>query len=500
MPKIIRRIVACLVLAAMTFLFFGETDFALRYGGWLPEWQVVPAMLSLNLLALITLVLVTLLFGRVYCSVICPLGIYQDVVSWTSGIFRKKKRRFSYKKERKLLRWTVLGLFVLTLGSGLYSWAMLIDPYSAYGRMAVSLFAPLARVFIIEDTSAMGQSISWVVLGVAVGTFCAVTVCAWQGGRAYCNSVCPVGTVLGFFSRFALFRPMIDRSKCRHCGLCATQCKASCIDMKNGCVEMSRCVACMNCLSACRESALRLRPFWQDGLFGERKNGKRISPKEPNLSRRHFLCSSVRALGLTAVIAPMSAHAYGKGSLDSVKRHTAVVPAGARGVRDFFERCTGCQLCVANCPHGVLRPSDDWRTCLQPSLSYENGFCSPDCNICSQLCPTDAIRPVSVEEKPSIRIGYAVWEAERCLVLTEGRACGNCARHCPSGAIYMKSSDPKNPRSPRVPTMDAALCIGCGMCEYYCPAVPMRAMHVEGRPRHSLVGEPEEDEMFPPKA
>lgn len=487
MPKIFRRIVACFVLSLMTLLFCGADDTVRAYLAWLPEWQVVPAVLGLNLLVLIVLGMLTILLGRVYCSVICPLGIFQDVISWLSGRLGKVGRRFSYQREKKQMRWIALILFLSFFVAGLPSWAMLAEPYSAFGRMAANLFDPLVRL-IGAGNCAVGFGLGAFL--VAVITFCVVAVCAWSGGRVYCNSVCPVGTVLGVLSRFALFRPVIDRSKCIRCGRCASQCKASCLDYKNGCVEMNRCVVCLNCLASCREGAIALRPFWKAIRSEEISRGRTQSPQVSDPSRRHFLRMSVRAFVAVPVLTNRGGGSvFGNGVRGKASRHAAVLPAGAGNWSDFVARCTGCHLCVVNCPQGVLRPSDDWQMFMQPSLTYECGFCPPECNVCSQVCPTEAIHPVTVEEKSSVRVGRAVWTADRCLVLSEGRACGNCARHCPSGAIYMKLSDPNNPHSLRIPAVDDALCIGCGACEYYCLASPLRAMRVEGFEKHRVAGE-----------
>lgn len=487
MPKIFCRVVACLVFALMTLLFCGAGDAVRAYLAWLPEWQVVPAVLGLNLFVLIGLGVLTILLGRVYCSMICPLGIFQDVISWLSSRWGKVGRRFSYQREKKQMRWIALTSFLLLLSAGLPSWAMLAEPYSAFGRMVANLFAPLVRLIGAGD-GAVGFGFG--AFFVAVATFCVVAVCAWRGGRVYCNSVCPVGTVLGVLSRFALFRPVIDRSKCIRCGRCASQCKASCLDSKNGRIEMNRCVVCLNCLGSCREGAIALRPFWKAFRGEDVSRGRTQSSQVSDPSRRRFLRMSARAFVAAPVLANRGGKSvFGNGVRGKSSRHVIVLPAGARSRQDFAVRCTGCQLCVVNCPQGVLRPSDDWQMFMQPSLKYERGFCPPECNVCSQVCPTGAIHPVTVEEKSSVRVGRAVWDADRCLVLSEGRACGNCARHCPSGAIYMKLSDPNNPHSLRIPTVDDALCIGCGACEYYCLASPLSAMRVEGLEKHRVAGE-----------
>ncbi|MDE6085770.1 MAG: 4Fe-4S dicluster domain-containing protein, partial [Muribaculaceae bacterium] len=146
--------------------------------------------------------------------------------------------------------------------------------------------------------------------------------------------------------------------------------------------------------------------------------------------------------------------------------------------------CTGCQLCIAACPNGVLRPSSDPAHFMQPEVSYERGYCRPECTRCSEVCPTGAIHKITREEKTAISVGHAVTVRENCIPLTDGRPCGNCERHCPSGAITMVPSDKNNRDSLKIPVVDPNKCIGCGACENLCPARPLSAIYVEGNNRH----------------
>lgn len=114
--------------------------------------------------------------------------------------------------------------------------------------------------------------------------------------------------------------------------------------------------------------------------------------------------------------------------------------------RHFAQHCTACQLCVSVCPNQVLRPSGDLKHLMQPEMSYERGYCRPECAKCAEVCPTDAIHLADLTEKSSVQIGHAVWVAQNCIVNTDGVSCGNCARHCPTGAILMvpKDADDEN--------------------------------------------------------
>ena len=145
------------------------------------------------------------------------------------------------------------------------------------------------------------------------------------------------------------------------------------------------------------------------------------------------------------------------------------------------KHCTACQLCVSSCPNNVLRPSTDLMHFMQPTMSFERGYCRPECTRCSEVCPTGAIKPITREEKTAIHVGHAVWIKENCVVLTDGVSCGNCARHCPTGAIQMVDYE-----GHQVPAVDENKCIGCGACEHLCPARPFSAIYVEGNEMHII--------------
>ena len=169
---------------------------------------------------------------------------------------------------------------------------------------------------------------------------------------------------------------------------------------------------------------------------------------------------------------------------DKPERLTPLVPAGSLSLKNFSDHCVACQLCVSACPNHVLRPSTDLHTLMQPQMSYERGYCRPECTTCSEICPAGAIRPVSVEEKSSIQIGHAVINLALCVVNTADVKCGNCARHCPAGAIRMVRKDPADKDSLMIPTVNEERCIGCGACENLCPARQLTAILVEGHEVH----------------
>ena len=503
MLRKIRLTLAVLFFVAVTALFLDFTGTIHAWLGWTAKIQFLPALLAVNAGVVALLVLLTLLAGRVYCSVICPLGVMQDIVSWISGRRKKKKYRFSYSPEVKWLRYGVLGLFVIALIAGVGSFVALLAPYSSYGRIATNLFAPVYRwgnnllAYFAEraDSYAFYETEVWLkslpTFLIAAVTFVVLITLAWRNGRTYCNTICPVGTVLGFFSRFSLFRPVIDAEKCKNCSLCSRGCKAACIDYKNHRIDYSRCVACMDCIDTCKHDALRLEYRWKKtNKTATDKPAQTVTSEQIDTARRSFL-SATAVLAATSVVKAQEKKVDGGlAGIEDKKipvRATPIVPPGAWSARHFARHCTACQLCVSACPNNVLRPSTEPARLMQPEMSYERGYCRPECTHCSDVCPAGAIRPITIEEKSSARIGHAVWIRKNCIPLTDGVECGNCARHCPSGAILMVPSDSEDPNSVRIPVVNAERCIGCGACENLCPARPFSAIYGEGHTMHSAM-------------
>lgn len=495
MLKKIRLTLAVVFFVMTTLLFLDFTGTVHAWFGWMAKIQFLPAVLALNLGVVAFLVVLTLLVGRVYCSVICPMGVFQDVVSWISGRRKGKKNRFSYSPAISWLRYAVLVLFVVAMVAGFSSIAALVAPYSAYGRIASNLFAPLWQwgnnllAYVAErmDSYAFYETEVWLksipVFVVAAVTFVVVAVLAWRGGRTYCNTICPVGTVLGLLSKYSIFRPVIDAGKCTSCSLCSRRCKASCIDFKNHKIDYSRCVACMDCLDVCNKGAISFTGRQSANAVASKESKK---PAGVDSDRRAFLSVTATAVAAAALKAQEKKVDGGLAVIEDKKipeRQTHILPPGSWTASSFAQHCTACQLCVSVCPNQVLRPSTQLTKIMQPEMSYERGYCRPECTRCSDVCPTGAIKPITRADKSSIQIGHAVWIKKNCIPLTDGVECGNCARHCPAGAIAMIPSDSRNPESLKIPAVNVERCIGCGACENLCPARPFSAIYVEGHER-----------------
>ena len=505
MLRKLRIILAALFLTGITLLFIGIGQ---QWWGWMAKIQFLPSCLALNFMVTGGILLLTLLFGRIYCSVICPLGVFQDLALAIRQRIGKKSRKvhkFSFTPERKWLRYGMLALFIAALVAGMQVFVALIAPYSAYGRIVSSV------VGIGRD----GTPAALLIVGLV--TLVVMVALAATLGRAWCNNICPVGTVLGLVSRFSLFRPTIDKDKCVHCHSCGKKCKASCIDSGNMSIDGSRCVDCFDCIENCKVGAIRYRvsavstpsvPL-SGGRFepasgphdaadiapaahatlgnvrggtacggvGEADGSRGNIRSDMDEGRRNFIVTAAALTSAAAVgsAIPAAAKAAAEGS------GSRLVPFGAQGWKHFYDRCTACQLCVGNCPNHVLRPSTDLAHLMQPEMVFDRGYCRPECVKCSQTCPAGAILPITKDEKKSIHIGTARVDLDLCVVNTDEVNCGNCARHCPVGAIRMVK-DEKTGR--KVPAVFEMRCIGCGACEHLCPAKPVKAIRIEGLETH----------------
>lgn len=462
----------------------------------------MPALLSLNVVILLFLLILSLFFGRLYCSVICPLGVFQDVVAWKSRWFKKKGRsyRFEYTKPKNILRYTLLGLTILFFVFGSSLLVITLDPYSIFGRIISQIFQP---IFIWLNNSLSALLINngiYVIYGVpqhvvitlamilTVAFFVLVSAMAWIRGRLYCNTICPVGTMLGLLSRISLFRISIEKSACTQCSACEKRCKSQCIDSMAMEVDDSRCVSCFNCLSVCKKGGVK---------YSFRYAGKKESTPvaEVNKGRRIFMLTS------GAVVAALATAKAEKltGKKDEILSRKPIMPPGARDRDKFNTKCTGCQLCVSKCPMHVLQPAAleyGISGIMQPRLAFSTQvYCNQDCTICSEVCPTEALKKLTTEEKRVTQIGIAHFRKHLCVVNTDEKDCGACAEHCPTQAVHMITY--KNGLT--IPKVTADLCIGCGGCESICPVRPYQAIYVEGNPVQQKAKKPKDAQKFEKK-
>lgn len=423
--KIARTAAALAVLLLFTLAFSG-------FGGLLAlsaHLQFGPALASCfaafsagALATVLGIAILTLLFGRVYCSVLCPFGTLQELIALPL------RRRKTIVPNLPPLRYLIAGLVFGALAAGWAGGFLLLDPYSNFGRIIGAFlaggFIPLAVI---------------------------AALALWKR-RIFCTALCPVGTLLGLLAKLSLFRLRFT-SQCVKCGRCAAACPAGCIDPRSGRIDNERCLRCLNCIAVCGFH----------GLAFSRPEPQEV-PVDP--SRRAFLLHGgmlIAGLAAGAVLVRT-----GLSRLAELPRRFGILPPGAQDAERFAAKCTSCQLCTMNCPAKIIVPAPGGTGPV--SLDLNRGACRYDCNLCTQLCPTGALRPLTLPEKQRTKIAEAKFNPRNCIVFQEEEECGRCATACPVRAITLRGNGTPRP-------VNTELCIGCGACQEVCPA-PEKAMTV----------------------
>lgn len=505
--KKVRVIISLTFLLSISILFLDLT-FSLpeKFADYPLYLQFIPSLLkflSLGTLAaagFVFILILTLLFGRVYCSSVCPLGIMQDISNYLSQ--RIKKHKFHYQKPYTKTRYSFLIIAIIFLLSGFVFALNILDPYSNFGRIFSNIFQPLlvaannVIAFTLENLNLFWiypvefRGIHLFSLAFSIGVLGLVGWMSYKYGRLYCNTVCPVGTLLGFFSKFSLFKIAINEPNCKGCGVCEKVCKANCIEIDNKSIDFERCVSCFNCLTVCPTSGIE---------YKFRYSSKEKSITKIDVEKRDFVKkTAIYFVGASTILKAQNEIKVYKESTVPVIRESAVSPPGSVSIENFTDNCTACHLCVSACPTHVLRPSFleyGFLGMMQPRMDYKIGFCNYDCVICGDVCPSGAILPQQVEEKKLIQLGKATFVKDNCIVYSQGTDCGACAEHCPTKAVRMVLDPEVNRKAPKI---DEEICIGCGACEYACPTKPYKSIYVKSNPIHLAAKKPKEEKLEQP--
>jgi ferredoxin len=523
--KPLRVLISLLFLFGLSYIFVDFTrNIAAGIVNGFTYLQFIPSILKfINLLSwgsagFIFILALTLLLGRVYCSTICPLGIFQDISAWISKKFRIRNKVYRYTKPLNWLRYGFLALAILVFLLGSALTFNMLDPFSNFGKIFSDLFRPI-YAFLNNQLAAILESQKIYLMApvdlkplnilTLIFPILFLSLILWLSlsrARLYCNSVCPVGTFLGLVSRFSIYKIQFDKNTCNKCGKCSVACKSFCIDIKQQNVDFSRCVGCFNCLKVCPSASMII-------ASGRRKNA--IKSSLVDMDKRDFVAQSI-GLILSLTFLPRMARAgpdttkivhsivsksekdipkNKKPTIHPEKKNFPVSPPGSVSIAHFNETCTACHLCVTVCPTKVLKPSMleyGLIGCMQPHMNYHVAYCTFECTECTKVCPTGALLPMIVEKKKRNQMGKVIFEKENCIPYVEGTACGSCSEHCPTQAVKMITFDKG---SLTMPKTDQDLCIGCGACEEACPTRPYRAIWVDGNQEHQVSKKPAEEKI-----
>jgi ferredoxin len=451
-------------------------------------------LISISATGFIVILFLTMLFGRVYCSTICPVGTLQDLVSFVARKLEKEKHH-RHIRSFKTLHNGLLVVTAITALSGSMPLLNLLDPFSGFGRIMTNLARPIllaannALVFALESASiytlypVQVKVITFTSIAIPLLTVGVLLWMSYKHGRLYCNTICPVGAFLGLLSKVSMYRIAITEDNCIGCNLCERVCKGGCIDKKAKTVDVARCVGCYNCFTVCPTEGFDFRNAFA--------NASSSRSEKPDYKRREAIYNSwllvTGALGTTTVGTKKIIST--KDSTIVIVRTTPVAPPGALSIDHFTSRCTACHLCISACPSQVLSPAFleyGFAGIMQPRMDYQSGFCNYECTTCTQVCPSGAILPVGQEQKKLTQLGTAKFVKDNCIVYTEERECGACSEHCPTKAVRMVPY-----KHLVAPEMKEEFCVGCGACEYACPTKPFKAIYIEGKPVHAIAKKPE---------
>ena len=423
----------------------------------------------------------TALFGRWYCAVICPFGILQDALIGLTRLLRG--RRFAFRSHRSL-RWWRFGILLAVAGMLAAGWVapfMRLEPFTNFGVVANGagrpLYVWLNNLLRPGELLVLRPEWGWMLGGALLLLLVLGALCVWRG-RIFCNLLCPVGALLSLPAGRSWFRVRLDPEKCVKCNQCVRSCPAECLDPAAGTVDAERCVVCGNCLSRCKFGALSYR---------RSRPGSAPEPALPSApGRREWLGLGLAVAGGAVLGTALTPRRRLEELAAGASPELPILPPGAGSQARFAQRCTGCQICVANCLGNVLRPSS--RRLGQVELRFERGMCEFNCRRCTEVCPSGALLPLTRAEKRRTRLGLAEYRLPLCIPSVYGTECGACAEHCPTGALRMVPG----PNGAQIPALTEELCIGCGNCEYACPVRPERAIVVRGVRTQVLTTDPAE--------
>lgn len=422
--KWLKRAVALAVTAGVAAAFFGWPTDALC--------RIQPSATCTFLVVL----LLTPLWGRVFCECLCPLGAVQSFANWLlhpKTHVRRVCTRLPSTPAQTRVRSAALAVFAVLLAAGYGAVAWMMTPYSIFGK-ALTLFAPGVALFAVV-----------------------VAVAALGKGRTWCNWICPAGTLFTLLSRKPLCEHKVEGG-CKNCRACFPKSAAQATTKAEA-----------------RDAAAKAKPE----AAGAAKSDAGTKPDagaapEVGVTRRATL-KGVAILAAAEVAEKTTDGGFAEITLPGdPPRPATVLPPGAVSRAEFNAKCVACGLCITRCPGKCLRASTALKSFGQPEMTFRDGHCRLACDYkCARVCPAGALAP-RTKHKKHLHMGFAVWDKSLCIRETEGVNCTACSRKCPVKAIHIVEG---------FPVVDRDKCIGCGACEHVCPARPIPAIHVEGYDR-----------------
>jgi MauM/NapG family ferredoxin protein len=405
----------------------------------------------------------TLVIGRFFCAYVCPMGASIDFLDF---LFSRKKKRLGLKAETSFrkAKLFLLIIFVSAALTGL-SLAFLMDPMALLTRFYTFFLYPLAITLInltLDLLRPVFQALGWITLShlhypqpvyymsaITLLIFGGIIVLNLLAPRFWCRYLCPLGALLSLISPLGLLKRRVNED-CNECLKCQEACPMGAVAENPKGTHLPECIQCQTCAKVCPQNAITFPASFS--LGGEYSS--------VNFSRRGFLYSLTGglAVGFLAIQTPFTPRQ---------SKFQLLRPPGAIPETEFLRTCIRCGECMKSCLTNTLQPclwESGFSGLWTPKMDLRLAPCEQNCNVCGKVCPTQAIRSLSLEEKTHAKVGTAILRKEMCLVWSQNKLCLICDEICPYNAIVFRPVE-----GYRRPVVIASKCNGCGFCEQRCP-------------------------------
>lgn len=436
------------------------------------------------------MIFLTLLLGRFFCGWVCPLGTFIDL----AGVLRRRKNTRNDGTARivRTPKFFILGAGLIAALAGMQI-AWIFDPIVIAARFVSLNFIPTAtllieRIFILlirdlklnEPFYPIYQSLQMSLLGVKVSyfdsslpifvLFAAICLSSLFLSRAWCRSLCPLGAFYALTAAPALLSRKV--TDCVHCGRCNSYCRTGAI-RENMSYAKGECILCMDCVYNCPGGRTKFS-------FGAGKSGTKVISAERTNDKNGISRGQFLFIILLSFMTLAFRWRGGKGKADSGKN--VIRPPASLNEKDFLERCVRCGNCMKVCPTNGLQPAlleSGFEGIWTPRLVPEIGYCEYNCTLCGQVCPTRAIKKVTLAEKHATKLGTAQVDRSICIAWSKNQSCLVCEEHCPVSQKAIKADSTVTADNwVGKPVVVEELCVGCGICQTKCPVRPARAIKV----------------------